>query len=46
MFLPQYALRIVEQLFTADYTKLFYQVFVLGMILMIFKVIFLIIDWS
>lgn len=46
MFMPQYAVRLVEQLFTSGYTNIFYQVFVLGLILMIFKIIFLVIDWS
>lgn len=46
MFFPQYAVQIVEQLFVSGYTTIFYQVFVLGLILMIFKIIFLVIDWS
>jgi hypothetical protein len=46
MFFPQYAMALVESLFTSGYTYIFYQIFVLGLILMIFKVIFLVIDWS
>lgn len=46
MFFPTYAMALVESLFTAGYTYIFYQIFVLGLILMIFKIIFLVIDWS